>query len=150
MDFHRIGKQRMRAEGDRPSPLPYQPWENFPLFFTVEYPVSDFAAEVGFWTRVFGADFLSLSDDYAIVENMDGSTFSFKQQVGIAAAPVIRLQWFTDGFASLLQVLDERNVSYEILQNSAIQRFARLHTPGGITVEIWSGDESKNPADSPA
>lgn len=123
--------------------LPFQPWEDFPLFFTVEYPVQNFPEEVRFWSDIFGVEFLSLDDSYAIVRNQDGSTFSFKQKDNPSPITDIRIQWFTDQLDSVLQVLDERSAVYEIIRNSEIQRFARMQSPGGMTVEIWSGAEKE-------
>jgi hypothetical protein len=80
MDYATIGLKRIREGISDRTPLPFHAWKDFPLYFTVEYPVKNFPAEVGFWTQVFGAEFLSLSEDYAIVQNEDGSTFSFKQR----------------------------------------------------------------------
>lgn len=142
MDYATIGLKRIREGISDRTPLPFHAWKDFPLYFTVKYPVKNFPAEVGFWTQVFGAEFLSLSEDYAIVQNEDGSTFSFKQR-DANAPEEIRIQWFTDELDSVLQSLSERNAAYEIQRNSDIQRFAGLVTPNGVKVEIWSGAEEK-------
>lgn len=133
MDYATIGLKRIREGISDRTPLPLHAWKDFPLYFTVEYPVKNFPAEVGFWTQVFGAEFLSLSEDYAIVQNEDGSTFSFKQR-DANAPEEIRIQWFTDELDSVLQSLSERNAAYEIRRNSDIQRFAGLVTPNGVVV----------------
>ena len=141
MDYASVGSKRIREETSNQTSLPLHAWNDFPLFFTVEYPVKDFTAEVGFWTQVFGADFLSLSDDYAIVQNRNGSTFSFKKRE--ASAPDICIQWFTRELDTVLHTLEEREADFKIKRNSDIQRYAELVTPNGIIVEIWSGAEEE-------
>lgn len=87
-----------------------------------------------------GLDFLSLDPSYAIVQNMDGSTFSFHRRVD-TAPPDIRIQWFTNELDKVALALDERGAHYQIHDHSDIQLIISLTSPNGIRVEIWSGDE---------
>lgn len=115
-------------------------WTDFPLAFTVEYPVVDFASKVGFF-HLLGFSFLSVDKSYAIVRNQNGSTFSF-QQSDEPQSVSIKLQWFTSALDLIIHSLEEREITFTVVQHSSVQRIVRLKSPNGIPVEFWSGDES--------
>ena len=138
--YTELGKKRIADESVDTMPLRMTPWDDFPLRLTVEYPAEHFEAEVGFWTHVFGAPFLSLNEEHAIVQTGDGSTFSFIRRP-VSNAPDIRIQWFTHELDRITEALDARGVTYDVVRSSDIQRLLRMKTPNGIVVEIWSGAE---------
>lgn len=142
IDYSQIGRDRLLNQPSETT-IPLEAWDDFPLFFTTEYLVSDIAAEVGFYAHALGLDFLSLAEDYVIVKNPDGSTFSFKySEEALPAA--IKLQWFTKALDRVIEVIKERRIEFDMIHVSDIQRLIRLHSPGGMTLEIWSGDESQS------
>lgn len=122
-------------------PLPMKDWDDFPLRFTTEYLVKDFLAEVEFYQSIMGFNFLSLDEEYAIVLNPDGSTFSFQACSVQQDVSSFKLQWFTQELDEVIEALKERRVAFEIIQHSSIQRFIRFFSPGQVCLEIWSGAE---------
>ena len=137
------GNERIKNPDHSNPIVPLKPWQDFPLRFTVEYPVTDFPLEVGFWAEKLGLHFLSLDSEYAICTDTTNSfTFSFQSSEKTYDLAAIKIQWFTDDLNEAISFLNERGVSYQLHTKSAVQRFVRFHSPAGITVEIWSGDES--------
>lgn len=140
IDYRQIGRDRLLNQSSE-STIPLEAWDDFPLFFTTEYLVRDVEAEVGFYAYALGLDFLSLAEDYVIVKNPDSSTFSFKYSAE-ASPPAIKLQWFTKELDRVIEVTKQRRIEYDMIHVSEIQRLIRMYSPGGMTLEIWSGDES--------
>ena len=137
MGLHRIEN----PSHDNPM-MPFTPWPDFPLRFTAEYPVMDFPLEVGFWAEKMGLQFLVLDAVYAVCTDKQNSfTFSFQASREACDLSGIKIQWFTDKLDEAIAHLNAKQIRFEIHQHSPIQRFARLRSPAGVTVEIWSGDE---------
>ena len=65
--------------------LPLKYWTDFDLKCTLEYPVSDFAAELRWMKEVVGFTLLSESEDYAIVTDA-GHHLPFRSAVRRAPA----------------------------------------------------------------
>lgn len=133
------------SEHDIP-PIPLTLWEDFPLRFTVEYPVKDFPLEVGFWAEGFGVRFMSLSDDYAICTDANHTyTFSFQSRPEAYDLSGLRIQWFTDSLDDAIAAFEARGIPHHIYYQSSIQRYVRIMSPAGVTVEFWSGMEDHCP-----
>lgn len=141
--FREIGRQRIaQPEHDTPM-IPLTPWRDFPLRFTVEYPVKDFALEVGFWSGMLGLRFLVLDGQYAVCTDAANSfTFSFQATETAHDLSHIKIQWFTEALDDAVAYLTEKQVDFAMVQHSDRQRFVRFRSPAGVTVEVWSGDES--------
>lgn len=122
--------------------LPLKYWTDFDLKCTLEYPVSDFAAELRWMKEVVGFTLLSESEDYAIVTDAGHHfTFSFKQYDGPQPdLSAMNLQLFTDDFDAVFAELQRRCPGVE-LRWQAKQRIAYTRTPAGLPFEIWSGWE---------
>lgn len=145
-----MDKERFRERGteliDNPehdmAMIPIKEWEDFPLRFTVEYPVKEFEEEAGFWAEAFGVRFLSLNEEYAIcTDDKQSYTFSFRRSDKVTDLSLIRIQWFTDNLNDVISVLNDRNIPNKVYYNSPNQRYLRTESPAGITVEVWSGLE---------
>lgn len=126
--------------------IPLKVWEDFPLRFTVEYPVKDFEAEVGFWAEAFGLRFMSLNDEYAICTD-EAYSFTFSFQAAFEAVDLshIKLQWFTDQLDDAIAALEQREVPHHVYFRSSSQRYIRTKSPAGVIVEVWSGMEDHCP-----
>ena len=137
-----VGKQLIADMQHSTPSLPLQPWTDFALRFTVEYPAHHFEEEAGFWAAVMGQQFLSLNEDYAICTDAAGTyTFSFRKSDTRHDLQHLRIQWFTDGLDRVLEELTARGQAYDLIRHSDNQRYARFHSPSGMPVEVWSGWE---------
>lgn len=144
--LRQIGETTINTESHAVESLPMQRWTDFPLHFSVEYKVKDYAAEIGFWVQTFGVTLLSIDDEYALLTDAD-RTFTISIKADYVAHDVsgFSLQWFTDNLGDTTDALDARGIAYETYYQSSNQRFVRLQTPAGVNVEIWSGHESHCP-----
>lgn len=142
MNYQEIGSEIMKQQlliSNKTIPLVL--WDDFSLFFTIEYGVNDFEAEVGFYRHVFGFDFLSVSQEYAIVKHPDNNwTFSFKKVEETHPAS-IKLQLFTKDLNSVETYIKESSADYTIINHSDHQRIIRVMSPNNYIVEVWSGWE---------
>lgn len=122
-------------------------WEDFPLFFTIEYKVNNYFEEVGFWRKVFGLEFLSISKDYAILKHPENSwTFSIKKWESsmIDSSNDFKIQFYTDDLDESIKHIEHSGVEFSIVRISDNQRYLEIDTPNNKKVEVWSGWEDKN------
>lgn len=138
-----IGQKLLAGENPPQRYLPFQAWKDFDLRFTVEYPVFDMAAELGFYRDVIGIDFLSVDPAYAILTDPAHSfTFSLQAADQQYDLSMLKVQWFTDSFDAVCSTVEARTKKVAI-EKTGVQRILRLHSPAGVCVEIWSGDETR-------
>ncbi len=145
MDFHDIGREIFKKQLLAPKEyIPLKKWEDFPLYFTVEYSVRDFFKELGFWRYVFGMEFLSVSDDYAILKHPENTwTFSIKKDTSRESVDLsnIKVQMFTDRLDQAEKFLQSSKVHYTIKEQSKNQRYIELQSPNNCFIQVWSGWE---------
>lgn len=143
-EFRRLGQQSIEDGGHDSDMVRLQWWTDVPLKHTIEYQVADFAAEVGFYRSVFGFPFLSLTEDYALCHGTDW-TFSFSFRPAADSRPpdlsFLKLQFYVANLDEVAAALTARQQDHEITEDSPGQRVIHFSTPGGLPVEIWSGDE---------
>lgn len=144
--LERIGRKLIDSMAHRYPALPLIPWRDFDLRFAFEYPAHRYEAELGFWAKAMGLRFLSIDKDYAICTN-DSHAYTFalrRAELPFDLSPM-RIQWFTDGLDGVLESLNKRGTDHHLIRHSAVQRYAKLLSPSGMPVEIWSGNEGEQP-----
>jgi catechol 2,3-dioxygenase-like lactoylglutathione lyase family enzyme len=123
----------------------------------VEYRVSDFAAEVGFWIDVLGLPVNAFNSDYAMLTSPNHdfyfSVVAVPQPEQSTPPDAFRLQFMVEDIFATTQELSRRGVGFEVepqpVSESSMQWAAAFRTPHGILVEIWglvemvSEDESQ-------
>jgi len=147
MDFVKVGQELVDKEILKiKNFMPIKKWTDFPLIFTVEFIVSNYFEEIGFWRSIFGMEFLSTSQDYSILKHPENDwTFSIKKNsVGIEYKyNNIKIQLYTDNLDASCKFIDDKKYPYEIYEASENQRYALLKSPAGVIIEVWSGWEEK-------
>jgi predicted enzyme related to lactoylglutathione lyase len=107
-----------------------------------EYPVTDFSAEVGFFTLVFGLSTLALTDEYALFAHPDGAyCLSFRKDDTLPSPSVIGLKLLfmtTDIDGTNAQLQRSGFVpDLAIREGTPVQRVIHFTTPAGVVIEIW-------------
>jgi hypothetical protein len=107
-----------------------------------EYPVTNFSAEVGFFTMVFGLPTLALTDDYALFAHPEGAyCLSFRKDDTLPSPSAIGLKLLfmttdIEGTKAQLQ-RSELVPDLAIREGTTVQRVIHFTTPAGVAIEIW-------------
>ena len=91
--FREAGAAAIRFDGRHPH-APLRLEQDGVVFRQMfEYPVTDFTAEVGFFTLVFGLQTIALTDHYALFTHPDGAyCLSFRRDEALPSPSVIGLK----------------------------------------------------------
>lgn len=111
----------------------------------VEYRVSDFAAEVGFWIDVLGLPVNAFNTDYAMLTSPNHdfyfSVIAVPQPEHSTPPDAFRLQFMVQDIFATAQELSRRGIDFELepqpVSEGSMQWAAAFRTPHGILVEIW-------------
>ncbi len=125
----------------------------------VEYYVTDFAAEIGFWIDIIGLHVVALGPDYAQFIS-PGGEISFaispaSQEQSETPKNALRLQFMIDEITETVKVLEGRSVAFEQPPQALAADMdiftATFRTPHGISVELWGQypDPAKQKYQSP-
>lgn len=112
-------------------------WKN-----TIEYKVSDFAAEVGFFIDVLGCDCNALMEDYAMIQGPEQEfTFSFrpaKNEEAVTPKDAITIEFMVSNIDELHRELISRGIEFiQSPQEESGGQTAKFQTPHGITIKLW-------------
>ena len=140
--LQRAGINTINREGEHDHELiPFQQQDVvFQQMF--EYPVSDFLAEIGFYTAVFGLKSIALDGEYALFTHPEhGYCISFRL---VNDAPDLhgfglKLLFMTTDIPGAEAHLDQTGLvpDREIRKGSPVQDVIYFTSPAGVQVEIW-------------
>jgi len=155
-DLHQVGQERLAIAATATSAedwnalaasLPH----SFPLEWgecwrqSTEYRVSDFAAEVGFYTDVLGCSIMVLSDTYAMFTSPDNAfnvAFVPVQQGEETPSHAMAIEFMVNNIAETVATLQGRGVVFESLPSpptsQPILTIASFRTPNAIQMRLWS------------
>lgn len=114
----------------------------------VEYKVSDYAAEVGFFIDILGFPVNAFDPDYAMFTSPNGE-FYFSVvpiRMGEDATPpnAIRLQFMVEDILDTSKELERRGVVFEVLPSpiavGSPLLIGSFRTPHGIGIDLWGFD----------
>lgn len=137
--------ERLWKESSNPFPFSWgKSWKQ-----NVEYKVSDYAAEVGFFIDVLGFPVNAFDPDYAMFTSPNGEFFFSVVPIksGEDATPpdAIRLQFLVEDILDTCQELERRGVVFEhwpspIAADSPLL-IGSFRTPHGIGIDLWGFEE---------
>ncbi len=114
-----------------------------------EYAVVDFAAEVGFFSEVFGFGSIAMTADYALFTPPTGD-FHFSIRLAddqhlASSFDGLKLLFMTADFdAAESHIRDNGLVpDAEVRPGSPVQRVLHFATPAGLPIEIWEDPTPK-------
>jgi len=114
----------------------------------IEYKVSDFPAEVGFFIDILGFPVNAFDPDYAMFTSPSGdfyfSVVPTRDGENPTPKEAIRLQFMVQNIVDTAAELERRGVKFDqlparIADNSAFL-IGSFHTPHGIGIELWGFD----------
>ncbi|GAB4396589.1 MAG: hypothetical protein OHK0052_18060 [Anaerolineales bacterium] len=110
----------------------------------IEYRVSDFAAEVGFFIDILAFPVNAFDPDYAMFTSPDGEFYFAVVAVPEESATppdAIRLQFMIANLNQTVKELETRGVVFaqppQPCEPGAKLHIATFHTPHGIAVDLW-------------
>jgi catechol 2,3-dioxygenase-like lactoylglutathione lyase family enzyme len=117
----------------------------------IEYKVTDFAAEVGFFIDILGLPVNAFDPDYAMFTSPDGEFFFsvVPAEEGQPATPpgAIRIQFMVDNILELAADLERRGITFEHWPQPCVGGsslfIGYFRTPHGIGIDLWGlvGDD---------
>jgi catechol 2,3-dioxygenase-like lactoylglutathione lyase family enzyme len=125
------------------NPFPFtwgEPWK-----LCVEYKVSDYAAEVGFFSDVLGLPVYALNSDIAIFTSPEGDFFFSVASDQGSKAPSepnsIRLQFMVSDILATVKEFEKRGIVFELPpqthQSDPPLIISYFRTPNGVIVDLW-------------
>ncbi len=148
--FREAGAAAIRFDGRHPH-APLRLEQDGVVFRQMfEYPVTDFTAEVGFFTLVFGLQTIALTDHYALFTHPDGAyCLSFRRDEALPSPSVIglKLLFMTTDIDGTSAQLQRSGVvpDLEIRAGTTVQRVIHVATPAGVAIEIWECPTTQAP-----
>lgn len=112
----------------------------------IEYHVTDFAAEIGFWIDIMGFQVTALGPDYAQFVSPGGAialaVASVDPEEGGTPVNAFRIQFYIDSLQETCEELYKRSIQFEqepqqVSPESSLS-IASFRTPHGIAVDLWS------------
>lgn len=111
----------------------------------IEYKVTDFAAEVGFFIDILGLEVNSLDPGYAQFTSPQGDFYFAVVETpqGYNATPpdAIRIQFMVEDIFDIADELESRGIIFEIppqpCQAGSALNIGSFRTPHGIFIELW-------------
>jgi predicted enzyme related to lactoylglutathione lyase len=119
---------------------------------TIEYRVSDYEAEIGFFIDVLGFDCNSISDSYAMFMS-PAKEFFFsvrKPKEGESSTPAdaISIEFMIKNMKKTADSLKSRGVQFTLEpqqeEPGSPMYISRFKTPNGINIQLWSMEEIEN------
>jgi hypothetical protein len=118
----------------------------------IEYKVSDFPAEVGFFIDILGFPVNAFDPDYAMFTSPDGDFFfsvvPVENKSEVTAPDSIRLQFMVERIMDTAVELERRGVSFDqwpsVSSSHSTLIIGSFHTPNGICIDLWGFEPSEN------
>ena len=123
------------------------PWDFTDVVFRAawEYPASDHRREASFLGAVLGMDQVALDDDYALLAGPGGAFhLAVRRSDTVQDLSTQRFTLMTRDIAGMRAALESRTPVDEFA-GSPVQRVLRIHTPAGLSIDIWEMPEPDFP-----
>lgn len=104
-----------------------------------EYSVTDFEAEVGFYTKVFGFPHIAMTEEYALFTDPDSAYCLSFRLADSTQVTGLKLLFMTTDIDSADIHLGNTGIvpDREIAKGSHVQRVIHCCAPSGLAIEIW-------------
>lgn len=147
--FRRVGQEAITNESAEAGNMLPLVQDGVVFRHMLEYPVTDFAAEVGFFASIFGLPSIALTHDYALFTHPEyGYCFSFRKDAHqpLPGSIGLKMLFMTDDIDSADEHLNRTGLvpDKEIRMGSTVQRVIHFATPSGLAIEIWEDPSTDN------
>lgn len=122
----------------------------------IEYKVTDFPAEVGFFIDILGFPVNAFDPDYAMFTSPNGDFFfsvvPVQNEDEVTAPDSIRLQFMVERILDTAVELERRGVSFDqwpsIASPGSPLIIGSFRTPNGINIDLWGFDPPEDDSES--